>query len=154
IIDSAPAPATESRAFGVHARTMELFDTIGAIEPLLARGTPVQAVSVYNRGGRMARIDLHGKIDSKYPFILILPQSDTERVLTDHLASFRVRVDRSTTLEGLAQDDDGITAHLRLPDGGAESVRCRYLIGCDGAHSAVRKGVDIPFEGAAYPNQW
>lgn len=154
IIDRAPAPATESRAFGVHARTMELFDTIGAIEPLLARGTPVQSVSVYNRGSRMACIDLHGKIDSKYPFILILPQSDTERVLTDHLASFRVRVDRSTTLEGLAQDDGGVTAHLRLPDGGAESVRCRYLIGCDGAHSVVRKGVDIPFEGAAYPNQW
>lgn len=154
IIDSAPAPATESRAFGVHARTMELFDTIGAIDPLLARGRAVQAVSVYSRGSCMARIDLQGKIDSKYPFILILPQSETERVLTDHLASFRVRVDRGTALEELRQDEDGVTARLRLAGGGVESVRCRYLVGCDGAHSAVRKGVDIAFEGAAYPNQW
>lgn len=154
IIDALAAPSQQSRAFGVHARTMELFDAMGAIAPLLARGNPAQGLSVYSRGQRIAEIAMQGTIDSKYPYILIVSQSDTERVLTDHLSELGVSIERSTTMIDFEQDGAGVTARLRLASGGTESVRCRYLAGCDGAHSVVRKHLGIAFEGAPYPAQW
>jgi 2-polyprenyl-6-methoxyphenol hydroxylase-like FAD-dependent oxidoreductase len=154
IIDERAEPSQTSRAFGVHARTMELFDAMGAIQPLLARGNPAQGLGVYSRGQRIAHVPMRGTIDSKYPYILIVTQSETERVLTEHLAGLGVTIERSTALTDFVQDADGVTAHLRLPDGGSQTVRCRYLAGCDGAHSAVRKQLGIEFEGAPYPNQW
>lgn len=154
IIDERFEPSQQSRAFGVHARTMELFDSMGAIQALLARGNPAQGLSVYSRGQRIAHIPMNGQIDSKYPYVLIVAQSDTERVLTEHLAGLGVTIERSTALVGFEQDEHGVTADLRLPDGAGQAVRCRYLIGCDGAHSVVRKRLGIEFEGAPYPTQW
>jgi 2-polyprenyl-6-methoxyphenol hydroxylase-like FAD-dependent oxidoreductase len=154
IIDERFEPSQQSRAFGVHARTMELFDAMGAIQPLLARGNPAQGLSLYSRGQRIANIPMYGQIPSKYPFILIVAQSETERVLTEHLTGLGVAIERSTALLGFEQDEHGVTAELRLPDGTGQTVRCRYLVGCDGAHSAVRKRLGIEFEGAPYPNQW
>jgi 2-polyprenyl-6-methoxyphenol hydroxylase-like FAD-dependent oxidoreductase len=154
IVDELAAPSQKSRAFGVHARTMELFETMGAIAPLLARGNPAQGLSVYSRGQRIAEIAMQGTIDSKYPYILIVSQSDTERVLTDHLDGLGVSIERSTAVIDFDQDAAGVTARLRRPDGSTEVVRCRYLAGCDGAHSVVRKHLGIEFEGAPYPAQW
>jgi 2-polyprenyl-6-methoxyphenol hydroxylase-like FAD-dependent oxidoreductase len=154
IVDALAEPSPKSRAFGVHARTMELFNAMGAIAPLLARGNPAQGVSVYSRGQRIAEIAMHGTIDSKYPYILIVSQSDTERVLTEHLAGLGVAVERSTAVLDFEQDASGVSARLRHADGSIEVARCRYLAGCDGAHSEVRKRLGIEFEGAPYPAQW
>jgi 2-polyprenyl-6-methoxyphenol hydroxylase-like FAD-dependent oxidoreductase len=154
IVDERAAPSQKSRAFGVHARTMELFETMGAIAPLLARGNPAQGLSVYSRGQRIAEIAMHGTIDSRYPYILIVSQSDTERVLTEHLAGLGVAIERSTEVLDFEQDASGVTARLRRADGAIEVTRCRYLAGCDGAHSEVRKRLGIEFEGAPYPGQW
>jgi 2-polyprenyl-6-methoxyphenol hydroxylase-like FAD-dependent oxidoreductase len=147
---------------------------MGAIGPLLARGTPAQGLSVYSRGQRIAEIPMRGTIDSKYPYILIVAQSETERVLAEHLAGLGVTIERGTSVVDFEQDADGVTAHLLRPNGdgngngagdgngdgngdgapASEIVRCRYLVGCDGAHSVVRKRLGIEFEGAPYPSQW
>lgn len=154
IVDALAAPSQKSRAFGVHARTMELFEAMGAIAPLLARGNPARGLSVYNRGHRIAEIALRGTIDSKYPYVLIVAQSDTEAVLAEHLGGLGVSIERATTLLDFEQDAGGVTARLGRAGGEVETVRCRFLAGCDGAHSAVRKRLGIEFEGAPYPGQW
>ena len=80
-----------------------------------------------------------------------LPQPATERILTRHLERFGIRPERGTALTALRQDADGVTATLARDGGAMEELRCRYLVGCDGAHSAVRHALGIGFPGEALP---
>src|SRR5690349_14595430 len=76
-----------------------------------------------------------------------LPQYETERVLAGHLGRFGINVERGVTLTALSQNKDGVTVQLKRSDGKVEEATFRYVIGCDGAHSAVRRQVGIDFEG-------
>src|SRR5690606_28716432 len=80
-----------------------------------------------------------------------LPQYETERVLTEHLESHGIGIERGCELLGLVQNGDGVTVTVRKADGSTEDARFAYVVGCDGAHSAVRKALGIDFEGDAYP---
>ena len=154
IVDKAAAPSEKSKAFAVHARTLELFENIGIVQPVLDRGQPSTGIAFYDTGELLLRVQVGDKIASKYPFIQIIPQSATEAVLLEHLQSFDIAVEREVELQALSQDADHVTATLRHKDGRTEEVMCRYLIGNDGAHSVVRKQLGLAFEGSAYPNQW
>jgi 2-polyprenyl-6-methoxyphenol hydroxylase-like FAD-dependent oxidoreductase len=149
IVDALAVPGEQSRALGVHARTLEAWSTMGIVDRALALGWRVHGINVYADGKRIVHV-LTDEIDSPYPFVLSLPQSETERMLAEHAATLDVRVERSTKLVALAQDDAGVTATLAKDGGADESVRASYVIGCDGAHSAVRKAIGVPFVGSAY----
>ena len=97
IIDKSPAPSDKSKAFGIHARTMEIFDNLGIVERFLNEGNLCNALTLYNEGKKLAEIDF-SHIESKYPFVLILAQSETERLMTEHLRSFGIQVERETEL--------------------------------------------------------
>jgi 2-polyprenyl-6-methoxyphenol hydroxylase-like FAD-dependent oxidoreductase len=103
--------------------------------------------------GEPSIIDLGGigRADTRFPFILFVSQRETEGVLDEHLASHGVAIERGTELVAFQQARDYLICALEHPGGRKESIRVRYLAGCDGAHSIVRKLASIPFEGAVYP---
>jgi 2-polyprenyl-6-methoxyphenol hydroxylase-like FAD-dependent oxidoreductase len=149
IVDQGTGPVRESRATDVHARTLELFSTIGLAEPLIALGRRALGASFYSGGRRIARVPVH-ELATPYPFILGVPQYETERLLLDDLARQGVAVERGVRFEGMDPDGDGVRVALRS-GGRVEQARVGWLVGCDGANSAVRQGLGLPFEGTSYP---
>lgn len=154
IIDKSPAPTDQSRALAVHARTLEIFDALGIADAAIAAGHQVHGMSAYSGGRRIAHLPFD-EIQSRYRYVLMLPQAQTERILAHQLAAQGLQVERNVELTGLAQDRDRVAVILRSPDGRQEHCHARWLAGCDGAHSAVRHLVALPFDGAQYEeNFW
>lgn len=153
IVDKLDKPTDKSKAFGIHARTLELFDNMGVINDFLQLGTKVHGVNFYNDGKKLAHIYLE-KLESKYPYLLTLPQSETERILTEKLEKYGVSIERGIELEKFYQNDHEVSSLLRKSDGTSETITSQWLIGCDGAHSSVRKLLNIPFKGAPYEDYW
>jgi 2-polyprenyl-6-methoxyphenol hydroxylase-like FAD-dependent oxidoreductase len=151
IIDRTLAPAHESRALAVQARTVEIFDSLGIGQALVARGNPSARLALHF-GGAVAKVELGGFAarDTRFPFILFVSQSETEALLGAHLRDAGVTVERGVELTSAAQEADAVRCVLRRGDGSEEPVSARYVVGCDGAHSAVRKQAGIAFEGDAY----
>jgi 2-polyprenyl-6-methoxyphenol hydroxylase-like FAD-dependent oxidoreductase len=152
IIDKRPDRAQESRALGVQPRSLELLQSIGLGERLAARGRTTTRLVLHLDRARPAAIDLGdaGRTDTRFPYILLVSQADTEGVLVDHLESCGVTIERRVELLTFQQNPNGLICTLRHADEREEPVRVRYLAGCDGAHSTVRKAANIPFEGGAY----
>src|SRR5687767_9802553 len=102
IIDQSPRPVRESRATDIHARTLELYSSIGLADPLICRGRKAGAANFYGRGRRLLCVPF-GELKSPYPFALNLPQYETEQVLLEDLARRELRVERQVTLRALSQ---------------------------------------------------
>jgi 2-polyprenyl-6-methoxyphenol hydroxylase-like FAD-dependent oxidoreductase len=152
IVDRQLDRVHESRALGVQPRTLEVLRGLGLAEELVARGNDAVWVQLH-AGGRVVRIRLFrlGLDDTAYPFLLFVSQAETEQVLGDHLAGCGVLVERGVELVGFHADPDAVTCTLGHRDGPSEQVRARYVVGCDGARSTVRRAAKIPFQGGAYP---
>ena len=152
IVDAQPgADGAFSRATEVHARTLELLDLPGLADEVVAGGIAVARIPFYSRGREIAAIDLRVATDSPFPFSLVLPQSETERILERALGRAGVAIERGRRLVGLDQDGDGVTATLAGADA---PVRACYLVACDGVHSGVREALGIAFEGGEYAGRW
>lgn len=152
LIDRARARSPESRALVVQARTLELMRPWGVAEALVTRGRPTVQAQFFVERQAAAQVELGdiGVDDTPYPFILFVSQAETEQALDDALARLGGRIERGVELVGGREDDDGVTAELRHADGRTERVRAGWLVGCDGAHSAVRHLAELEFAGAAY----
>jgi 2-polyprenyl-6-methoxyphenol hydroxylase-like FAD-dependent oxidoreductase len=152
IIDKAPERSDKSRALAVQARSLELLQKHGLANRLIEAGQKsVHAQFILGRN-RTYDVDMGdiGVEDSPYPFVLLVSQAETEGALDSALAELDHQVEWSVELIALLDAGDGIVATLRHEDGREEKVRTRYLIGCDGAHSTVRRASGIAFEGAPY----
>jgi 2-polyprenyl-6-methoxyphenol hydroxylase-like FAD-dependent oxidoreductase len=149
VVDASPEPSRTSKALGVMARTLEVLGAMGVVDRFLAGGRKVYGANAYANGKRIVHFEV-GELDSPYSFALIHPQSDTERVFAERLGELGGTVERGTRLVSLAQDDRGVRATLVHAGGREEIVETPWLVGCDGAHSAVRHSLDLPFEGIAY----
>lgn len=157
VVDRAPVRSVRSRALVVHARSLELLQKLGIADELIAAGRRTMAANVFINGRpalRFAFGDVGKVTDTPFPFALLVSQVDTERVLEARLASLGTQVERPLELTGFARDADGVSARLRHGDGHEEVIRARYIVGCDGAHSVVRKGAGLTFEGAPYPQDF
>jgi 2-polyprenyl-6-methoxyphenol hydroxylase-like FAD-dependent oxidoreductase len=158
IIDRGPAPATTSRALVVQPRTLEIFDDIGVIDQAIAAGNPATDLTI-SFAKKVVELDIADQLTgpqnhTAYPALRTLSQHDTERILTELLSKQGVEIDRRRALTDLTQDGEAVTVSLRGDDGSTETVRCRWVIGCDGAHSAVRKATGIPFTGSTYRDEF
>jgi 2-polyprenyl-6-methoxyphenol hydroxylase-like FAD-dependent oxidoreductase len=149
VVDASPGPAPESRALGIHARTLELLDDLGVAESFLERGRRVHGANVYAEDKRIVHLSFD-ELESPYPFVLILAQSETERLLEAHLNQLGGRVERNVRLTQLSQDEDRVAVTLEHADGVQEEAFAGYVLGCDGAHSQVRKELGLDFPGAGY----
>jgi 2-polyprenyl-6-methoxyphenol hydroxylase-like FAD-dependent oxidoreductase len=130
-----------TRAFAVHARTLELLDARGLADELLTRGVPVYELAP--PGGTTMNLR---ELPTRFGMVFIVPQSGTERVLQARAEELGVDIIRGAKVVGLTQDDTGVTLDL----GGGDSVRAEYAVGCDGAHSTIRQLVGIDFVGKQY----
>lgn len=153
IIDKALAPTDKSKAFGIHPRTLELLDNMGIVGTFLDQGNSCNAFDIYDQGEPLASIKFDN-VESKYPFVLMLAQSDTEKILHEHLLNYGVEVERNTELLRIQQTEDGVIATIKNQYGSREKYHCKYLVGCDGAHSTTRHQLKFEFKGAPYPNYW
>ena len=144
LVEQAPEPAPQSRALLVQARTLEVLERLGLADRLLAAALPLAGLTLHPKDGAPLRIDLP-PVHPRFPAAVILPQSETERLLIRGGAA----PERRVTLTGL----EGRGAWLRHPDGRGEFVEADWIIGCDGAHSTVRHALKLGFAGAQYPQQ-
>ena len=142
VLERDTEPTRQVRARGLHVRSIEVMDQRGLLERFLANGTR------YPLTGAFAGIPkpLPERLDTVHPYILGIPQPVSDRLLTEHAVEVGADIRRGCELVGLSQDGQGVTAELA--DG--TSLRSRYLVGCDGGRSTVRKllGVDFPGEPA------
>lgn len=152
LIDRHAGPLVQTRAVGVHARTLEIFAQLGIADDACALGKAATGVNLWSRGRPTARVPLGdaGAALTPFPFVLILGQDDTERLLTGRLRESDGEVRWSTTLLAFEQQTEGVRADLRLADGTTQQVSAAYIAGCDGAHSTVRDAAGIAFVGDAY----
>lgn len=152
LIDKAPYGAAYSQALGIQARTLELLEATHITDRLLAAAQRVTHVQI--AAGTHSLIDADfSPLPTPYPFLAMIPQRETERVMRKALDALGATVERGITLTALSKDGDGVDVELTGP-AGAERVRARFLAACDGAHSTVRHLLDLPFEGHALPERF
>ncbi|MES5821059.1 FAD-dependent monooxygenase [Streptomyces sp. RG80] len=133
-----------SRAFGVHARTLEQLDARGLADQLLATGDTITGLRAFDR----LTLDLT-TLESRFPFMLITPQYEVERLLERRAREAGVEFAHESEVVGLRQDADGVELEVRGPDGTVGIRRAAYVVGADGHHSAVRREIGLDFPGVS-----
>jgi 2-polyprenyl-6-methoxyphenol hydroxylase-like FAD-dependent oxidoreductase len=141
-----------SKALGVHARTMEIYEQLELAKPALERGTIAGKVRMLESGKVVGEVDLSnmGAGLSAYPFLLVLEQSENERLLYDYLKRHLKDVEWQSELESFSQNASGVTAQVKKKDGETGTIAGKYLVGCDGPRSPVRHGLGLSFEGSTF----
>ncbi|MFD3515414.1 FAD-dependent oxidoreductase [Streptomyces sp. NPDC058657] len=134
------AGAHMTRAFAVHARTLEVLDARGLADELVALGRKAPVIGVFGR----LELNLH-RLRTRFPFALITPQYNLEGLLERRALAAGVRIVRGAELVALRQRTDGVEADTV----GAGSFTARYVVGCDGVRSAVRR-----LTGIGFPGRW
>lgn len=152
IIDKAATPGETSRALVVHARTLEFYDQIGLAEAVIEHGVKVGAVGMWAGGKVRARAPFGdiGKGLSPYPYALVFPQDEHERLLIDRLVELGVEVERPVSLASFQETSDGVVARFVSDEGAEEQIEARFIAGCDGARSRVREVFGGGFPGGTY----
>lgn len=147
-VDGKAGPTRESRALGVHSRSMEIYDQLGVVDRVLAEGYSAVTIrpGYENRSFGAVPIGRFGEGLTPYPGLHILEQSRNERILLDRLEEFGGAVEWEHPLTALTTDDGGVSAQCSGPSGPLR-IRARFCVGADGGSSAVRKLSAIPFEG-------
>jgi 2-polyprenyl-6-methoxyphenol hydroxylase-like FAD-dependent oxidoreductase len=154
IVEAGPLPPDErsgSRGKGVQPRTLEVYDDLGIVDRVHAAGGPYYPALAWDGPvpigpAKFHRIEKRDPTpDIPYPSMWMLLQPRALAILRDRLGEFGGRVEYGVRLVSFTQDADGVTASLQHPDGRAETVRMRYLAGCDGARGVVRAGAGIDF---------
>ena len=161
LVEKMPEPATTSRAVGVQARTLELFEQRGMADKMLAAGNKAPGASIHSGGKRIVRLN-YCHVDSNYGYTLFISQAETERILREQLAAQNVTIERSVEMIAFAQAEShgssgrpgSVSATLRHGDGSLEEVEASYLISAEGAHSKVRKTLGLDFHGKALQEQY
>ena len=117
IVDKNDGPTRDTRAVAVQSRTLEILEGVGIADEFVRAGNLSRAKATYTADHRLIKYLTFDELDSAFPFILQLPQSQTERVLARYLAGFGTEVERGVELVGFEQDESGVRATLRRPDG-------------------------------------
>lgn len=152
IIDRKDGTTPYSKAIGVQARTLEIYEQIGLADKLIAEGTIVEKVRMF-AGGKVrgeAEFKSLGEGLSPYPYVLIVEQGRHETLLYDFIKASGRDVRWQTELESFTQDDAGVTASIKTADGGSETIEAKYLVACDGAKSSVRRTLGLEFGGSTF----
>jgi 2-polyprenyl-6-methoxyphenol hydroxylase-like FAD-dependent oxidoreductase len=153
IIDKGPSRTDKSKALVIWSRTLELLDRGGGAAPFVDAGFKADSVNIIAGDKVIGRVSMESA-QSPYPYGLMLPQSETERLLEERLAGLGVSVERQVELISFKNNAESVEALLRHSDGREETVQANWLLGCDGAHSAVRHGLGATFTGETLNSDW
>jgi len=149
IIDKKTGITELSKALGIQARSLELFDDMDIVEPFLKQGHPAGKGNIFVRGEKKGGFDLSeiGKGLSPYSYMLTLPQDKTEAILYDEIKKLGKQVFWNTELIEFSDEKENVVIKIKDEQGHIKNVSAKYLVGCDGASSFVRKHLDFKFEG-------
>lgn len=145
VIERDPEPTRVVRGLGLHARSVEMLAQRGIADRFLDAGQN------YPVGGHFAGIQKPApELDTTYPYVLGLRQTEVERLLLEHAAERGIDIRREREIVGLSQDEEAVTAELA----NGERLRARYVVACDGGRSTVRKLLGVEFRGESAANEW
>jgi 2-polyprenyl-6-methoxyphenol hydroxylase-like FAD-dependent oxidoreductase len=157
IIDRLQTPPVGTRARGLSPRTLEIFEDLGLLAGLLQYAEPALPWRIYGRDNQVVReIDpastanapLPPTPDEPYRSFVQVSQRHTDAALREHLSTYGLRITWDCQFTEFQEYDDYVVAQV-VHEGRRETIRARYLVGCDGGHSTVRAGANISFEGSA-----
>ena len=158
VVDAAAGPSPLTKALVLQVRTVEVLASLGLLEEALRRGRPFEGVTLHSAGTDVP-VTLSG-VDSPRPHALLITQPEIEDILRSALRAAGVRVEWNCRLQGFSEEGGAEVQvdlhHFR--EGGKlarrERASFQFLLGCDGAHSTVRHGLGVPFEGGRYENEF
>lgn len=153
LVDKNRSRSDKSKALVVWGRSLELLDTCMDANSFLEHGRPVRKAKFYEEGVQFAEIEFATN-DSEFGTGVLIPQSLTEKILEDHLSDCGGEVQRATELLSFVQSSDDVTCVLADAEGAQRTVVAKYLVGCDGAHSVVRHGLELEFPGRKDGLRW
>ena len=155
IIHDKQGPTTHSNALAVQARSLEIYRQMGIVDRVIQNGNPVKDASFYIDGKEKAAFDLTGigQGQTPYPYVLMYQQYKNERALLDYLTLNCCPVYWNTSLLDVKQTEQNAEVQLKN-DEQLLSLTCDWVVGADGAHSSVRKGLQIPFKGDTYQHEF
>ncbi len=148
LIDRLAEGQSTSRAAVIHAHTLETLADIGVTDALVERGIRIDRFTLRDRDRQLMSLRF-GSLPSPHPYLLMVPQDVTERVLADRLVALGGRVHRGVEATAITRDGDGARIAVNGPEGPL-TIAARYVVGADGMHSRVREAAGIAFEGSAY----
>jgi 2-polyprenyl-6-methoxyphenol hydroxylase-like FAD-dependent oxidoreductase len=153
LIDKKDSPSDNSGALIVQARSLEIFESMGIAGEALKKGIIADKVNIEFNGKRITTTSINdiGEGLSQFPFLLMLEQSKTEKLLITFLHERGHSVERGIQFKSFTQNAEGTTSILILPDGSEQSVTAKYLVAADGGNSTIRGLLKIPFTGKTYP---
>jgi 2-polyprenyl-6-methoxyphenol hydroxylase-like FAD-dependent oxidoreductase len=147
LIDAAGGPAPGSRGKGIQPRTLEIFEDLGVLSPILEAGTPYPRLRVHLGLFSLRLGPLGGRKQATervpYPNLWLVPQYRTEELLRHRLNQLGGQVEFGAAFERVSASERGVEVHLST----GELLTAEYLIGCDGGHSAVRKALGLALRG-------
>ena len=153
LVDRAAHATETSKALVLWARTLELMDRAGCTTDFLEHGLRAHGATIRS-GGEILGTPRFTDLASAYNFALMLPQSETERLLGEWLLRHGVVIEREMELIGFTDTGDCVQTRLRHADGREETLQTPWLLGCDGAHSTVRHGLGVEFAGSTENDDW
>jgi 2-polyprenyl-6-methoxyphenol hydroxylase-like FAD-dependent oxidoreductase len=148
IIEAHPAQSIHSKALAIFPRTLEIFDMAGLVGPFLEKANRVRSVAVLANEKKLSHMRFTPR-ESPYPFIAMLPQDMTEQLLVEQLRNAGGAVEYDTQFVSAAEQKNHVNVDL-VRRGNPVRLSASFLVGCDGAHSAVRHLLNLPFEGGEY----
>ena len=148
LIEERASQSEHSKALAIFPRTLEIFDMAGIVGSFLEKANRVTKVAVMTTNHTLARMEFAPE-ETPYSFVAMVPQDVTERLLVQELQSKGGHVEYQTKFVSAEQDDDGVDVAIERT-GNSAKLRVSVVVGCDGAHSAVRHQLNLPFEGAGY----
>lgn len=146
VVEKRDRPSPWSRAFGLMPRTMELLDMRGQMDAYLDAGLPCSRPPL---GDLRGHLDYH-RLDTPFPYILIIPQSRTEELLEKSALDAGAEIERGAEVTGVQQGPDAVRVEITGADEVTRTEQADFLVGCDGVRSTVRQKVGIPFPGRNY----
>ena len=152
IVETNESVTPYSKAIGVHARTLEIYEQIGLAQKAIEQGAIAGKVRMLAGGKVRSEMDLSniGEGLSPYPYVLMLEQSKNEQLLYEYLQSRRKEVLWKTELESFSQTEVDVTTQVKTADSVSQTIEAKYLIGCDGAKSQTRHALGLELEGSTF----
>ncbi|HSZ77008.1 MAG TPA: FAD-dependent monooxygenase [Chthoniobacterales bacterium] len=155
LVDKNTERTDKSKALVLWARTLELMERMGtdSTQRFIDAGLKIQGANILSGRVEIAHVEMT-HIASRYNFVLMIPQSETERLLEEHLETLGLKAERQVELKQLKSGADGVSCTLLHSDGREETAEASWLIGCDGAHSTVRHQLGMEFLGSTMLSDW